>query len=85
MFLRCLTFLLLLLPGMLHATEEHIVLEDDSTVKVFLFYPKTAGEGPWPLTVLMSGGVANEYTGESRLGDRRARSAGRERLLRRER
>ena len=61
MFLRCLTFLLLLLPGMLHATEEHFVLEDGSTVKVFLFYPKTAGEGPWPLTVLMSGGVANEY------------------------
>lgn len=61
MFLRALTFLLLLLPGMLNATEERIVLEDGSTVKVFLFYPKTDGEGPWPLTVLMSGGVANEY------------------------
>jgi predicted esterase len=59
--LRALTFALLLLPGILHATDETIVLEDGSTVKVFLFYPKTNGEGPWPLSVLMSGGVANEY------------------------
>jgi len=61
MLLRALTFALLLIPGYLHATDETIVLEDGSTVKVFLFYPKTAGEGPWPLSVLMSGGVANEY------------------------
>jgi len=59
--LRALTFVFLLLPGILHATEETIVLNDGSTMKVFLFYPKTSGEGPWPLTVLISGGVANEY------------------------
>jgi len=61
MLLRALTLLILLLPGLLHATEEQIVLDDGSSVKVFLFYPKTDGEGPWPLSVLMSGGVANEY------------------------
>ena len=59
--LRALTYLFLMLPGMLHASDETIVLEDGSTVKVFLFYPKNSGEGPWPLSVLMSGGVANEY------------------------
>ncbi|MES3007580.1 MAG: dienelactone hydrolase family protein [Pseudomonadota bacterium] len=56
-----LVFLLLLIPGLLHATEEIVTLEDGSTVKVFLFYPENDGEGPWPLTVLMSGGTANEY------------------------
>lgn len=61
MLLRALTLLILLLPGLLHATEEQIVLDDGSSVKVFLFYPKTDGEGPWPLSVLMSGGIANEY------------------------
>lgn len=61
MLLRALTFLLLLIPGMLHATDETITLNDGSSVKVFLFYPKTDGEGPWPLSVLMSGGIANEY------------------------
>lgn len=61
MILRAMTMLILLLPGLLHATEERIMLDDGSSVKVFLFYPKTDGEGPWPLSVLMSGGVANEY------------------------
>ena len=37
------------------------MLEDGRSVKVFLFYPENDGEGPWPLTVLMSGGTANEY------------------------
>lgn len=60
-FLRAFAFLLIMLPGMLRASDETILLEDGSTVKVFLFYPKNSGEGPWPLSVLMSGGVANEY------------------------
>ena len=60
-FFKRLLFLLLLIPGLLHATEEIVTLEDRSTVKVFLFYPENDGEGPWPLTVLMSGGSANEY------------------------
>ena len=59
--LRKLFLLLFLIPGLLHATEEVVVLEDGSSVKVFLFYPENDGEGPWPLTVLMSGGTANEY------------------------
>ncbi len=59
--LRKLFLLLFLIPGLLHATEEIVVLEDGSSVKVFLFYPENDGEGPWPLTVLMSGGNANEY------------------------
>ena len=59
--LRKLFLLLFLIPGLLHATEEVVVLEDGRSVKVFLFYPENDGEGPWPLTVLMSGGTANEY------------------------
>ena len=59
--LRKLFLLLFLIPGLLHATEEVVVLEDGRSVKVFLFYPENDGEGPWPLTVLMSGGSANEY------------------------
>lgn len=38
----------------------NVVLEDGSTVKVFLFVPENSGDGPWPLCVLMSGG-GNEY------------------------
>lgn len=40
---------------------KHVVLDDGSTVKVFLFVPENSGEGPWPLCVLMSGGSGNEY------------------------
>ncbi len=51
-----------MLPAWLHAnTEELIKLDDGSTVKVFTFYPKDHGDGPWPLCVLMPGGTANEY------------------------
>ncbi|MDP1930826.1 MAG: hypothetical protein Q8L60_05160 [Gammaproteobacteria bacterium] len=59
--LRNIILLLALLPGVIQATEEIVTLEDGSAVKVFLFYPKDHGEGPWPLTVLMSGGTGNEY------------------------
>jgi len=59
--LRTFAFLILLLPAISRAAEEQIVLDDGSTVKVFVFYPKADGEGPWPLSVLMSGGAANEY------------------------
>lgn len=54
-------FLVLLLPAMSYASEELVTVADGSTIKVFVFYPKNYGEGPWPLTVLMSGGTANEY------------------------
>lgn len=69
--LRSLLLLIVLLPGMLHATEQILTLEDGSTLKVFLFYPKNMGEGPWPLCVLMSGGTANEYIARAQfwLGD----------------
>lgn len=56
-----LVFLLCLLPGFLRAEEKYVTLDDGSSIKVFLFYPKNADEGPWPLSVLMSGGSANEY------------------------
>lgn len=59
--LRCFIFSMLLASAALHAAEEFVVLDDGSEVKVFLFFPKDHGEGPWPLTVLMSGGTANEY------------------------
>jgi predicted esterase len=59
--LRSFIFSLLLVPGALYAAEEFVVLDDGSQVKVFLFFPRDHGEGPWPLTVLMSGGTANEY------------------------
>ncbi|MEY3668077.1 MAG: hypothetical protein RL572_1617 [Pseudomonadota bacterium] len=59
--LRTFAFLLLLLPVVSRAAEERIVLDDGSIAKVFVFYPKADGEGPWPLSVLMSGGAANEY------------------------
>ena len=54
-------FLLCLIPGLTHAEERYVTALDGSTIKVFLFYPKNDGEGPWPLSVLMSGGIANEY------------------------
>jgi len=54
-------FVLLLFPATLHASEELVTIADGSSIKVFVFYPKNYGEGPWPLTVLMSGGTANEY------------------------
>ncbi|MCP5356571.1 MAG: dienelactone hydrolase family protein [Pseudomonadales bacterium] len=59
--LTAIVFLLCLLPGLLQAEEKYVTLDDGSSIKVFLFYPKNADEGPWPLTVLMSGGSANEY------------------------
>ncbi len=59
--LRTFAFLILLLPALSRGAEEQIVLDDGSSVKVFVFYPKASGEGPWPLSVLMSGGAANEY------------------------
>lgn len=59
--LATLILLLWLMPGLLLADEQYVKMADGSTIKVFLFYPKTAGEGPWPLSVLMSGGNANEY------------------------
>lgn len=59
--IRNLVFLLWLIPGVLYAEEEYVTVDDGSTIKVFLFYPKNDGEGPWPLSVLMSGGIANEY------------------------
>ena len=40
---------------------KEVVLDDGSTVKVFLFVPENSGKGPWPLCVLMSGGSGNEY------------------------
>lgn len=59
--IRKVLFLLCLMPGFLYAAEEYVTVEDGSTIKVFLFFPKNDGEGPWPLSVLMSGGIANEY------------------------
>ena len=39
----------------------NVTLDDGSDIKVFLFEPDDQGEGPWPLTILISGGVGNEY------------------------
>lgn len=39
----------------------NITLDDGSEVKVFLFEPDQDGDGPWPLTILISGGTGNEY------------------------
>jgi predicted esterase len=62
LLIKPLLLLLLMLPAWLHAnTEELIRLDDGSTVKVFTFYPKDHGQGPWPLCILMPGGAANEY------------------------
>ena len=54
---------LLAWPGAAVARDrvKEVVLEDGSTVKVFLFVPENSGDGPWPLCVLMSGGSGNEY------------------------
>lgn len=41
--------------------ERMVELEDGSRIKVFVFFPKEDGDGPWPLGVLMPGGTANEY------------------------
>ena len=39
----------------------NVSLDDGSEVKVFLFEPDDHGDGPWPLTILISGGTGNEY------------------------
>lgn len=59
--LRFIVICLMLLPSLALARDTVVELEDGSSVKVFLFEPKNHGEGPWPLTVLMSGGSGNEY------------------------
>jgi len=60
--IKTLLAVLLMLPAWLHANIEEVIrLDDGSTVKVFTFYPKEHGQGPWPLCVLMPGGTANEY------------------------
>lgn len=54
---------LLALPSFALARDrvKELVLDDGSTIKVFLFVPENSGEGPWPLCVLMSAGSGNEY------------------------
>ncbi len=59
--------LLLLLPRLALAEERILTMADGSAIKTFLFYPKNSGEGPWPLTILMSGGSANEYVVRAQL------------------
>jgi predicted esterase len=66
MKIRCwlikpLLILLLMLPAWLLANEEYVTLEDGSSIKVFMFYPKDQQDDPRPLCVLMPGGPANEY------------------------
>ena len=56
--LTAIVFLLCLLPGLLQAEEKYVTLDDGSSIKVFLFYPKNADEGPWPLTVLPTARMA---------------------------
>lgn len=56
---------LLFLSAGSQAAEEYIALDDSTTIKVFLFLPKAAGDGPWPLAVLMPGGQGQEYTARS--------------------
>ena len=53
-------FILCLAP-LIKAAEQLITLDDDTTVKVFVFAPEDAGAGPWPLAVLMTGGQGHEY------------------------
>jgi dienelactone hydrolase len=58
---RYILMLFLLLPAAALARETVVQLDDGSSVKVFLFEPKSHGDGPWPLCVLMTGGSGNEY------------------------
>lgn len=55
--------LALIHPTHANANERRldVTLDDGSEVKVFLFEPDQDGEGPWPLTILISGGTGNEY------------------------
>lgn len=52
-----------MLSHSLYATvrETLVELQDGGTVKVFIFEPDNHGEGPWPLSILMTGGGGNEY------------------------
>ena len=63
LFLRLSLVCLLAIPGLAMASDriKEITLDDGSKVKVFLFVPENSGEGPWPLSVLMSAGSGNEY------------------------
>lgn len=58
---HCIVLALTFMPGALLARETIVELEDGSSVKVFLFEPADQSSGPWPLTILMSGGSGNEY------------------------
>lgn len=57
------TVLALMNPTKADANERRldVTLDDGSEVKVFLFEPDQDGDGPWPLTILISGGTGNEY------------------------
>ena len=63
---HCLALLALLcLPVASQAAEELIALDAETSVRVFIFFPKESGDGPWPLAVLMPGGQGQEYTARS--------------------
>src|SRR5690554_2261681 len=53
----------LILPTAVDATvtETVIELQDGGTVRVFLLEPDNHGDGPWPLSILMTAGDGNEY------------------------
>ena len=57
---HCIVLALTFMPGALLARETIVELEDGSSVKVFLFEPADQSSGPWPLTILMSGGSGND-------------------------
>jgi len=60
-FAFILTMLLLPCLATAASSERMIKLSDGSSMKVFMFDADDGSAGPWPLTVLMSAGRANEY------------------------
>ena len=54
-------WLLLLIPTLLPAAEETIVLDDSQSVKILFFEPAEAQPQPWPLAVLIPGGTGDEF------------------------
>lgn len=57
----CYFILAMLIPSLLQAAEEIIILDDGRSVKVLFFESVNNPTQPWPLAVLIPGGTGDEF------------------------
>jgi len=55
------TLFLLALPHMAAAAERMVSLEGEADVRIWVFTPREAGSGPWPLAMMIPAGSGQEY------------------------